>query len=152
MGARHSGREAALQMLFQLEASGASADEVIALFWRSFGVDADPDGRAYAEEAVRGVCAELKELDGHIAAASANWRVERMARVDRNVLRLGTWELARRHDVPRAVALDEAVELAKEFGTEESSAFVNGVLNRIAESLGRRDDAKLPGVDEGKAG
>jgi N utilization substance protein B len=62
-----------------------------------------------------------------------------MARVDRNVLRLGTWELANRTDIPRAVILDEAVELAKAFGTEESSAFVNGVLNRIAEDLGRHD-------------
>ena len=63
-----------------------------------------------------------------------------MSRVDRNVLRLGTWELAHRADVPRAVILDEAVELAKAFGTDESSAFVNGVLNRIADTLGRQDE------------
>jgi N utilization substance protein B len=139
VGARHSGREAALQVLFQMEASGASAEDAMALFWRSFGADDDPEGRAYAEEAIRGVCAAIEELDKHIAAASTHWRVERMARVDRNVLRLGTWELVHRHDVPRAVALDEAVELAKAFGTDESSAFVNGVLNRIAEALGRKD-------------
>ena len=66
-----------------------------------------------------------------------------MARVDRNVLRLGTWELANRPDVPRAVILDEAVELAKAFGTDESSAFVNGVLNRVADTLGRRGRARL---------
>jgi transcription antitermination protein NusB len=147
MGARHSGREAALQILFQMEVSGASADEAILLFWRSFGTDADPDGRAYAEEAVRGVSAELPQLDEHIAGASTHWRVERMARVDRNVLRLGTWELAHRHDVPRAVALDEAVELAKAYGSDESSAFVNGVLNRIAETLGRQDDAAPADAD-----
>jgi N utilization substance protein B len=137
MGARHSGREAALQMLFQLEASKVDAEQVIALFWRNF--EADPEGRAYADEAVRGVAAELEKVDEQIAHASAHWRVERMARVDRNVLRLGTWELLHRADVPRAVILDEAVELAKEFGTEESSAFVNGVLNRVAETLGRAD-------------
>jgi N utilization substance protein B len=137
MGARHSGREAALQMLFQMEASGANADEAIRIFWRSFGADADPEGRVYAEEAVRGVGAELEKLDEQIAQASAHWRVERMARVDRNVLRLGTWELAHRHDVPRAVVLDEAIELVKAFGSDESSAFVNGVLNRIADTLGR---------------
>jgi N utilization substance protein B len=62
-----------------------------------------------------------------------------MARVDRNILRLGAWELTHRPDVPRAVILDEAVELAKSFGTEESSAFVNGVLNAIADTLGRKD-------------
>ena len=132
-------------MLFQMEASGMSADEVIKLFWRNFGADADPDGRTYAEDAVRGVESEFVQLDEQIAAASAHWRVERMARVDRNVLRLGTWELTHRPDVPRAVVLDEAVELAKAFGTDESGAFVNGVLNRIAETLGKRDGAAPEG-------
>jgi N utilization substance protein B len=140
MGARRSGREAALKMLFQMEASGAEAEQVIALFWRSFGEDvAEIEGRPYADAAVRGIAETLAKVDEHIAKASAHWRVERMARVDRNVLRLGAWELANRADVPRAVVLDEAIELAKEFGTEESSAFVNGVLNRIAEMLGRTD-------------
>ena len=137
MGARHSGREAALQMLFQMEATGYSAEEAIRLFWRNFGADADPEGRVYAEDAVRGVHAQLAAIDQHIAEASTHWRVERMTRVDRNVLRLGAWELAHRHDVPREVVLDEAIELAKQFGTDESSAFVNGVLNRIADTLGR---------------
>ena len=74
-----------------------------------------------------------------IRKASTNWRIERMARVDRNVLRLGTWELAQIDDVPRAVILDEAVELAKRFGSEDSGSFVNGVLDRIATDLGRVD-------------
>ena len=133
MGARHTGREAALQMLFQLEASGAASDEVVALYWRNF--EGEPEGRAYADQVVQGVAASLADLDAKITAASAHWRIERMARVDRNILRLGTWELVHRVDVPRAVVLDEAVELAKSFGTEESGAFVNGVLNRIAEDL-----------------
>jgi N utilization substance protein B len=137
VGARHEGREAALQMLFQMEASGASAEATIALFWRSF--EAEPEGREYSDAAVRGVEETLESVDERITKASTHWRLERMARVDRNVLRLGTWELLHRRDVPRAVILDEAVELAKEFGTEESSAFVNGVLNRIADDLGRTD-------------
>lgn len=120
-------------MLFQMEASGASAEEAIDLFWRTF--EGEPEGKPYADEAVRGVAASLAEVDARITAASANWRIERMARVDRNVLRLGAWELEHRTDVPRAVILDEAVELAKAFGTEESGAFVNGVLNRIAEDV-----------------
>jgi N utilization substance protein B len=82
----------------------------------------------------------LASIDERIAKASTNWRVERMARVDRNVIRLGVWELSERRDVPRAVALDEAVEIAKRYGTEESGAFVNGVLDRIADELGRKDD------------
>lgn len=144
MGARHSGREAALQMLFQMEASGVDAEEAIDLYWRSFAADADPDGRSYADVCVRGVGAATPSLDGQIAAASEHWRVERMGRVDRNVLRLGTWELANRPEIPRAVVLDEAVELAKDFGTDESSSFVNGVLNRVADTLGRRDETSPP--------
>jgi len=124
-------------MLFQMEASGVDADAAILLFWRSF--EAEPDGREYSDAAVRGIGETLADLDVKIAKASTHWRMERMARVDRNVLRLGTWELANRADVPRAVILDEAVELAKSFGTEDSSAFVNGVLNRIADDLGRHD-------------
>ncbi|MBX3229247.1 MAG: transcription antitermination factor NusB [Labilithrix sp.] len=135
MGARRSGREAALQMLFQLEASGERAPRVIELFWRSF--EADPEGRPYADELVSGVESSLAEVDKRITAASQNWRLERMGRVDRNLLRMSTWELIAKKEVPRAVVIDEAVELAKSYGTEESSGFVNGVLDRIATDLGR---------------
>ena len=88
---------------------------------------------------MRGVLEEREGLDETIRTASENWRIERMTRVDRNVLRLGTWELKHRPDVPRAVILDEAIELAKRYGSEESGAFVNGVLNQVAENLGRTD-------------
>jgi transcription antitermination protein NusB len=144
MGARHSGREAALQMLFQMEASGATADEAIELFWRNFGADADPESRQYADQCVRGVFSVREAMDAHIGKASQHWRVERMTRVDRNVLRLGAWELSAQVDVPRAVVLDEAVELAKAFGNDESSAFVNGVLNKVADALGRVDEPRDP--------
>ncbi len=139
MGARRSGREAALQMLFQLEGSGVSSDQAIDLFWRTYE-DADPEGKLYADTIVRGVADNLDGIDKKVTAASQNWRLERMSRVDRNLLRLGTWELMFRSDVPRAVILDEAVELAKAFGTDESSGFVNGVLDRIAENIGRKDE------------
>jgi transcription antitermination protein NusB len=129
-------------MLFQMEGSALPAEDVIALFWRSF--EAEPEGRSYSDEAVRGIEGALADIDARISAASTHWRLERMARVDRNVLRLGTWELLHRTDVPRAVILDEAVELAKAFGTEESSSFVNGVLNRIAENAGRHDADVAP--------
>lgn len=142
MGARRSGREAALQMLFQLEASGASADQVVDLFWRASAeadFEPDPEGRSYADTIVRGVASTLAEVDKRIGAASQNWRLERMSRVDRNLLRMSTWELMAQKDVPRAVVIDEAVELAKSYGTEDSSGFVNGVLDRIATDLGRTD-------------
>jgi transcription antitermination protein NusB len=141
MGARTTGREAALQMLFALEAGpSTSIERVIATFWRE--TPGDPDGREYADRAARGVVAELEVVDEAIRKASTNWRLERMARVDRNVLRLGAWELQQSRDVPRAVILDEAVELAKRYGSEESGAFVNGVLDRIAEDLGRVDPTR----------
>ncbi|WP_437777536.1 transcription antitermination factor NusB [Sorangium sp. So ce1097] len=137
MGARSTGREAALQMLFALEAGGNSAPRVVAAFWRE--TPGDPEGRAYADEVVLGVAKDLAAVDEAIRKASTNWRLERMARVDRNVLRLGAWELMNHPEVPRAVILDEAVELAKRYGSEESGAFVNGVLDRVAENLGRVD-------------
>lgn len=138
IGARRNGRKAALQMLFQMEASETTADDVIALFWRCF--EAEPDGKAYADDIVRGVATKRTAIDEAISAASENWRIERMTRLDRNLLRLGTFELMQLRDVPSPVILDEAVELAKEFGTAESSAFVNGVLARIARDLGREGE------------
>ncbi len=140
MGARSSSRESALQMLFALEASGGSADRAITSYWRE--TPGEPEARAYADEAVHGVTDRLAKIDEIIRKASTNWRLERMARVDRNVLRLGTWELLFGEKVPRAVILDEAVELAKRFGSEESGAFVNGVLDRIATDVGRSERDK----------
>jgi transcription antitermination protein NusB len=137
MGARTSGREAALQMLFGLEATSDDVEHAVAAYWREVGGDAE--AREYADRAVRGVMGSRDALDELIRAASEHWRLERMTRVDRNLLRLGTWEIMTLPDVPRAVVLDEAIELAKRFGTEDSGAFVNGVLNQIAEKLGRHD-------------
>jgi len=137
MGARTTAREAALQMLYAVEASGDDVERSITEFWRELPGDAE--GRPYADEIVRGITAVREHVDGLIRAASEHWRLERMTRVDRNVLRIGVWELAHRAEIPRAVILDEAVELAKRFGNEESGAFVNGVLDRIADDLGRID-------------
>lgn len=139
MGVRRKGREAALQMLYQMDASGVSADEAIRLFWASLGDDDETkderEGAEFADLIVRGVEREASRVDELIKQASQNWRLERMGRVDRSVLRLGTWELLSLADVPRRVTLNEAVELAKRFGAEGSSSFVNGVLDRIATTL-----------------
>lgn len=138
MGARSSGREAALQMLFARDLTGSSAEQTIRRYWRELPGDAE--GREFADELVRAVAAAQDALDETIGAASKHWRVERMARVDRNVLRLGVHELGSSPEVPRAVIIDQAVELAKRYGAEGSSVFVNGVLDRIAEELGRGAD------------
>lgn len=137
MGARTTAREAALQMLYAVETTGGGAEHVIGDFWRELPGDAE--GRDYADQIVRGVSENTNHVDDLIRNASKNWRVERMTRVDRNILRIGAWELEQSREVPRAVIIDEAVELAKRYGTEESGAFVNGVLDRIAEDCGRID-------------
>ncbi len=147
MGARSTGREAALQMLYSLE-SGGSIERVMMHYWRL--TPGDPEGREYADGLAQGVANELARLDDMVRKASVNWRLERMARVDRNILRIGAWELLHSRDVPRAVIIDEGVELAKLFGTEDSSSFVNGVLDRIAEDLGRFDNDA--GAKKGKPG
>jgi N utilization substance protein B len=139
MGARTTAREAALQMLFALDATGNEVAQTIRDFWHE--TPGDPGGKDYANELVDGVMNVVNELDAHITGASVNWRLDRMTRVDRNILRIGVFELVYRLDVPRAVALDEAVELAKRYGTEESGAFVNGVLDQIADACGRHDTA-----------
>ena len=87
--------------------------------------------RAYSREVVVGVCEHRAELDRMIRRSSKNWRVERMSRVDRNILRIAIYEVLYRKDVPPKVSIDEAVELGKRFGTEESGAFINGILDHI---------------------
>jgi transcription antitermination protein NusB len=141
MGARSVAREAALMLLFAAEGageSGPSFDELAAHYWRTIAhdadIEADLESRAYAEEIARGVLSDLTAIDAIIRKSSANWRLERMRRVDRNVLRIGVWEL--RKGIPRAVAIDEAIELGKRFGTEDTGAFVNGILEKIASDLG----------------
>ena len=148
MGARTTAREAALQMLYAVEATSGGVEQVIGDFWRELPGDAE--GRDYADGIVRGVAENTSHVDDLIRNASKNWRVERMTRVDRNILRLGAWELEQSREVPRAVIIDEAVELAKRYGTEESGAFVNGVLDRIADDCGRVDsDVPGPGSGQG---
>jgi transcription antitermination protein NusB len=143
VGARTSGREAALQILFSIEAAVHTAPAAVKDFWREF--PGDPEGRAYSEAAVMGITGNLETIDETLRSASENWKLARMTRVDRNILRLGTWELDTQRSVPRAVLIDEAVDLAKRYGSEQSGAFVNGVLNRIADIHGRTvDDADDP--------
>lgn len=135
MGARRKGREAALQMLYQVDTTGVSAEEAIRTFWPNLGVGRE--GQAFADILVRGVAENAERIDGTIRDTSHHWRLERMTRVDRNILRLATFELLELAEIPRRVTLNEAVELAKRFGSEGSAGFVNGVLDRIAGDLGK---------------
>lgn len=132
MGARTVGREAALQMLFAIESTNASADVVIRDFWRELPPP-DTEGRAFADSLLREVVQKREAIDAQIVGASNNWRLERMTSVDRSILRLGTVELTSHPEVPAEVIIDEAVELAKRYGADTSGKFVNGVLDKIAE-------------------
>ena len=139
MGARRTARERALQALFQLDGEPAATTSGSALdsAWNASDDEGpgDPAAHSFALEIVEGVRAKLTEIDPLLEQHSHNWRLDRMSRVDRNVLRLGAWELKYRDDIPRKVTLNEAVELGKKFGNEESSGFINGLLDKIATTL-----------------
>jgi transcription antitermination protein NusB len=140
VGARRTARERALQALYQLEVSkGTPAEALEQAFVASAEEEgnADPDAKRFALQLIEGVTKELTALDALITEHSHNWRLDRMSRIDRNVLRLGVYELKHRADIPRKVTINEAVELGEKFGNEESSAFVNGLLDRVAAALNK---------------
>jgi N utilization substance protein B len=138
MGTRRKARECALQALYQIDMTQSGPEEALAALWRDFAEEKpEDDVRTFAETLVRGVAGHLADIDARIQSNSDHWRLERMAKVDRNVLRLATFELLHLADVPMKVTLNEAVELGKTFGSEESSAFINGILDRIARGIGK---------------
>ena len=138
MGSRRAARELALQALYQLDMAeeGESARD-LALFWSHF--DRPPDVQQFARELVAGVQINRERIDALIDASAEHWRLPRLSRVDLNLLRLATFELLGRPDIPTSVTIDEAVEIARRYGSEESAAFVNGVLDHIAGVLGVKD-------------
>jgi len=137
MGARRKGRELALQALYQVELSGDDPARSVASFWER--CDAGKGARDFGSALVHGVLAERQRIDDVIASASAHWRFGRLSQVDRNVLRVATYELLCRHDVPASVAIDEAIEIARRYGGDESAAFVNGVLDQVASVVGAKE-------------
>jgi len=129
VGRRTKARECAFQMLYQCDLSGEPMERVMEAFWRLRSTTGET--RALAERLAVGAQACTPESDAAIAGAATNWRFDRIAPVDRTILRLGTYELMKEGGTPPAVVLDEAVELAKRFGEADSPAFVNGVLDAI---------------------
>jgi transcription antitermination protein NusB len=134
VGRRRKAREIALQFLYQLDVSGdddprSPAEE----FWSRHPVD--QEARAFAEELVVGTKRNQGKIDALIAQSVEHWDLERMSAVDRNILRAAVYELLGHPEVPPKVAINEAIEIAKKFGTQESSRFINGVLDRIAREL-----------------
>jgi transcription antitermination protein NusB len=137
-GARRTGRAYALQLLYARDGDPSTDLSGAAISWASeFELEIEPAAQQFAKDLVAAAVQRTAEIDELIASSSKNWRIDRMSRVDRNILRLGATELLAFRDVPVKVVINEAVELAKRFGTAESSAFVNGVLDRIAGAVGR---------------
>lgn len=134
MSARRKGRELALQVLYQVEMSGDSSEQALRSFSASF--EHTPQARGFGEELVHGVLAARERIDASIAAAAEHWRLERLSRIDVNIIRIALYEMTAAPALPPAIAIDEAVEIARRFGTSESAGFVNGVLDAVAARLG----------------
>ncbi len=134
MGRRRKSRELALQLLYQLDVQGVGdPGPAFAEFWMRHPVD--DEVREFAESLVRGAKLHQGKIDELIAQYAENWELERMAVVDRNILRGGIFELLWESDVPPKVAINEALEVAKKFSTQESSRFINGILDRMHKEL-----------------
>ena len=135
MRRRTKSREYALQLLYQVDVTRSASQDVMDEFWAQHEVPADV--RDFAAALVSGTLTHRDEIDRLIAQHADNWQINRMAVVDRNILRMGAYELLYAEDVPPKVSLNEAVELAKRFGDEESSKFVNGILDTIHKTHAR---------------
>ncbi len=142
MGKRSKARECAVQMLYQWETTQEPMDRVTGLFWQVRG--GTDEMKAMAERLARGAHANLERLDQAIQQAATHWRVDRMASVDLDILRIGTYELLAEPATPSSVIIDEAVEMAKRFGEADSPAFVNGVLDAVKRAVREGGAAAKP--------
>jgi len=132
-------------MLFQIDMAGGVPAEVYPHFWKEH--EAEIEVREFAQGLVEGVMREREALDRVIAGSVDNWRIERMAVVDRNILRVAVYELAWLPDTPPVVVLDEAIEVGKKYGSEQSGSFINGILDAVRKRIARGEvpSARPPG-------
>ncbi len=135
-GSRRQAREAACQLLYQMDLRQDWKSGQATQFWKLLDAPPERDSRKYAETIVDGVTEYLTELDKTISTCAKNWAVERMAMIDRNILRAAAWELLY-EQLPAGVAINEWLEIAKRYGGEETPSFINGILDRIAKSRPR---------------
>lgn len=135
MGARRKAREIAVQLLYQMEVNPGEPQEAIELFWK--GISASQPVKEFVNRVVLGVHGKQEEIDKLIKKHSEHWRLDRMDRVDKSILRMAIFEIMFCADIPVKVAMNEAVDLGKKFGAEESGAFINGILDKISKVEGR---------------
>ena len=133
MGRRRQARELALQALYFIDARPGDPEEAMALFHRNF--TPPRKARDFMDRLVEGVTAHREAIDAIVERYSENWQVFRMPRVDRNVIRIAVFEMFWQADIPFSVSINEAIDLGKQFGTDDSGAFINGILDRIRLAL-----------------
>ena len=139
---RRKAREHALQILYQLDIKREKPSaSVLKNFWTEY--KPDDEVKLFAEEIVKGTFKHLAKINQLIHRCAKNWSLDRMAVVDRNVLRMAVYEILYRLDIPTSVTINEAIEIAKKYGTDESGSFVNGILDSIARMTGKLDEGKI---------
>lgn len=148
MKSRRQAREVALQALYQCDTLQDWTDENVQLFLNVFKPDllAEQEGVAkdnfdFMMSLLSGIRENLRELDKKVSSASIHWSVSRMARVDRNILRIAAYEILYVSDIPKNVSINEGIEIAKRFASDDSPTFVNGVLDRVAKLAGEQEEA-----------
>ena len=130
MGTRRKGREAALQLLYGLEFHSEDSARSVDIFWRIYNTNQEI--RTFGGTLADGVIAHMDAINELLSATSKRWKIERMAAIDRNILRIAVFELKYLSEIPMKVSINEAIEIAKKYGTSDSPAFVNGILDKIA--------------------
>ena len=143
MGARRKARVCALQMLFQYDIARPRVDELTSTYWDSFVEDMNDVPRDFSNNLALGAISHLDEIDGLIKKRAENWRIQRMAVVDRNILRLAIYEFLYESDTPKTVVINEALEIARRFSTFEATQFINGILDAIKRDLETNQNASI---------
>ncbi len=147
MGRRRKAREVALQVLYEIDFLKIDPAEAVRLYWENF--DAPKSVQKFSTRLIEGAVEHQKEIDNLISSCSENWTIGRMSRVDRNILRLAVFELLHCQDIPPKVTLNEAIDLGKDFGSENSGSFINGILDALYAKL---RIAKEPETEQTEAG
>ena len=129
MHQRRKAREVALQVLYELDVLNIDSKEAVALFWNNF--EAPVESRKFSTLLIEGTWSNREQIDSHISGCSENWSLARMSRVDKNILRMAVYELLYCPDIPPKVTLNEAIDLGKLYGSENSGSFINGILDAV---------------------
>jgi len=146
MGSRRKARESALQILFQLEFNNTQVEKILTRCWKE--KKASEEIKDYSTELVKGIISHQEEIDNLIQLTSDHWRLSRMAFVDRNILRIAVFELLYKKNIAPAIAINEAIEIAKKYSSDDAAAFVNGLLDAIRKKLETKKASSGEGKDD----